>query len=60
MKWDRLFLIVASNIFIAGAIIAVFASHDLWGASFLLGLGVLGHIHFWKGGRIIIRLEDKR
>jgi len=50
--WDRLVLIVTSNIFIAGAIVIGIDEHDWHGSIFLLAIGILGHIHFWRYNRL--------
>lgn len=52
--WDRLFLIVFANIMIAMGIIAVFDLHSIEGACFGFSVGIVAHVHYWRGGRFLM------
>ena len=59
MKWDRLFLIIVGNIFIAMAIITLIEDKSVFGFLFGLSVGIVVHIHYWHGGRLLF-WENKK
>ena len=58
--WDRLLLVICGNIFIAMAIITLIQDKSVEGSLFGLSIGIIAHIHYWQGGRFIIKFDSSR
>ncbi len=60
MKWDRLFLIISANLVIAMSIIILVEDKSIDVGVMFAILGIIIHTHYWKGGRLIIKIKEDK